>query len=244
MADEQRGRMPKVCLGLPNTGQIEMETAHCLMAMNNYMISKYHGTGFDICLITIDGTIIPQSRIGIVQQALQMNATHVLWIDSDMTFPKTTMERLLSHRLPVVGANYSQRKRPCKPTASNMDDNWIYDEGQAGLEEVKFFGHGVCLVETAVYEAMHQPWYMNAWIERADGSGHVMGEDVWFFRELKAQLDVDPVIDHDLSRQVSHIGKHHYTMSDAGDDRAKVHAMQAEGKDTSRDTTMEELESA
>lgn len=242
MSDDNKARMPKVCLGIPNTGQIEMETAHCLMAMNNYMISKYHGTGFDLCLLTIDGTIIPQSRIGIVEEALRMNATHVLWIDSDMTFPRETMERLLSHQLPAVGANYSQRKRPCKPTAANEDGNWIYDEGQDGLEEVKFLGHGVCLVETAVYEAMHQPWYMNEWIERADGSGHVMGEDVFFFRELKAQLDVSPVLDHVLSRKVSHLGKHHYTMVDAGADRAKVADMHAKGKDPSIDTTMAELQ--
>lgn len=213
-------RWPKVALGIPNTGQIEMETAHCLMSMLTYMVQKYVSKGvLDICLLTIDGTIIPQSRIGIVEEAKRLDATHILWIDSDMTFPRETMEILLSHKQPIVGANYSQRKRPCKPTTADLQSNWLYEEGQTGLEEVKFMGHGVCLVETAIYDAMNEPYYMNEWIPE---KRTVMGEDVYFFREAACQLGIFPFVDHDLSAKVTHIGKHHYTNEDALADRAKV----------------------
>jgi hypothetical protein len=36
-------------------------------------------------------------------------ASHILFLDSDMTFPPDTLQRLLDHKVPIVGADYVKR---------------------------------------------------------------------------------------------------------------------------------------
>jgi hypothetical protein len=227
-------RYPKIAVGLPNMGSIRIETAHSLLNMYTYMTQKYTSKGvLDVCTITVGGTLLPASRNKIVETAMEMDATHLLWVDGDMKFPCDAMEILLSRRLPIVGANYSQRRRPCKPTAASLDGNWLYEEGQTGTEQVKFLGHGLCLVEMAVYEAMDKPWYMLEWNEDRQ---EVMGEDVFFFREAAAQIECPAYVDHDISVNTFHIGDHQYSHADALADNAEVVRRQQAGEDENTDT--------
>jgi len=213
----------KVAIAMPAHEHMMVETTHALLNMYGRFCLGYVAKGVaDACLITINGTLLPDMRNRLVEQAISMSATHILWVDSDMRFPATALERLLAHDVPVVGVNYSRRKRPCMPTAAREVDGekyWIYDDGQEGIEEIDFLGHGLCLVETAVYEALreagHYPWYHLGWDDKKQ---KIIGEDVWFCRLLPA-LGVRPAVDHDLSREVMHLGTHHYTLADAQTDR-------------------------
>ena len=66
------------------------------------------------------GTYLPQQRMTLVKEAFQSGSTHILWIDSDMRFPKDALIRLLDRDLPIVGANYPMRRTPIIPTATNL----------------------------------------------------------------------------------------------------------------------------
>ena len=222
---------PRIAIGIPSRDLINIETAHCLANMVGRFTQLFVATGqAEIVTVSVSGTLLPQMRNSIVEQAMEHRCTHILWIDSDMEFPADSLERLLLRKEAVVGVNYSQRKRPAKPTVARRDDKggryWVYTEAQEGIEAVEFIGHGLCLAETSVYEAMPKPWYMLGWSRERQC---IIGEDVWFCHQLK-RLECPVYVDHDLSRDIGHIGYHTYTMADAVEDRPELIRRQEEGK--------------
>jgi hypothetical protein len=214
----------KIAICIPARDTMAMETAQSVVAMSTQFSVDYIATGqASLQFYWMNGTLLPDMRNDLAREALKAGATHVLWVDSDMKFPKDSLARLLAHEAPMVGANYVQRKRPCKPTAAKYAKDgtrhWVYTlppgGAQGGIETVESLGHGLLLVETAVYEVVPEPWYSMTW---DTGKMQHVGEDVFFFRRVKAAIDVEPLVDHDLSREVEHIGFHKYVWQDAYDD--------------------------
>jgi len=215
----------KVALCIPSRDLVNLETVHSLMAAVGNFTLNYSAKGVaDLAFITVNGTILPQMRNTLAEQAIIHGATHVLWVDSDMIFPANAIERLLRHDLPIVGVNYAQRKRPTKPTAARYAEDgvkyWVYTEDHhTGVEEVAFIGHGLTLVETDVYKHLSRPWYLTAWNY---DKNCIIGEDVYFCGKLKNELDICPAIDHDLSKEIRHVGNHEFTLVDAMVDKQRV----------------------
>jgi hypothetical protein len=222
--------MRRVAVCIPARDTIEVPTAISICAMVGQFTVDFVATGeCSIRYYYMNGTLLHDMRNGLVRQALADGATHLLWVDSDMAFPKDTLHRLLKHDAPIVGANYPQRKRPCKPTAAKWTEDgrrvWMYTPpasvGLPDTEVAESMGMGLCLVEAAVYECTPEPWYSMPWLP---STGEHMGEDVWFFRQVKKHIDVEPLVDHALSREVEHVGVHHYVWQDAYDDFDEVNA--------------------
>jgi len=219
----------KIAICVPARDTMAMETAQSIVAMSTQFSVDYIAKGeASLRFYWMNGTLLPDMRNDLARVALKDGATHVLWVDSDMKFPKDSLVRLLAHDAPMVGANYVQRKRPCKPTAARVSDKtgeryWVYtppaEHETSPTEAVESLGHGLCLIETAVYECVPEPWYSMVW--NGEKRQHV-GEDVFFFRRVKQALDIEPIIDHALSREVEHIGFHNYVWQDAYDDFPKL----------------------
>lgn len=154
------------------------------------------------------GTLLPSSRHGLVEAAMAADCTHVLWLDSDMTFPADTLVRLLEHREPIVAANYAKRRYPIVPTAERIDEQdhivpLYTTEQSTGLEKVLHAGMGVMLVDMDVYRALPRPWF-NLWYSK--GTNEYAGEDVFFCYHAK-HAGIDVLVDHDLSKEVGHLGE-------------------------------------
>lgn len=210
MSDESR--IPRIAICMPTRDTVAAECTMSLMKLYGHFCTRFVATGQAEAMFLTDlGTLLPDMRNALVKVAKDQGATHILWIDSDMTFPPDTIERLLAHGEPIVGASYSQRKEPCKPVAAK-GGVWVYtEEDSTGLEEVDFVGMGVMLVEARVYDYLDEPWHMTAWSEKAR---HTIGEDVYFCRKARA-VGAPTFIDHDLSKQVTHLGWKHYRVEDA-----------------------------
>lgn len=170
-------------------------------------------TGGSFLLYTAPGTLIFSQRESLAKEALADGAEYILWVDSDMRFPKNTLERLLAHGQKIVGVNAVTRRKPVLPTAINFhEDKEIFEKiesrGKKGIEEVTAVGFGVVLTHKSVFEAMPQPWFDVVW-----GAGGLIGEDVHFC--VKA-LDhgIKTFVDHELSLEIGHIGTHEYRWSD------------------------------
>lgn len=214
---------PKVAICVPSRDLMASEFTHSWVKMVAHFCTHFVGTGQAEIINLVDlGTLLPDMRNTLAKTAIEMDATHILWLDSDMIFPADTIDRLFAHSKPIVGAGYSQRKRPCKPTTSK-DGLWLYTEDQTGIEQVDFLGMGVMLVETEVYKNLPQPWHCLGWNEDRQT---MVGEDVYFCRQA-AEIGATTWIDHDLTREIGHIGYHTYTMRDALDDRAELAARTA-----------------
>lgn len=169
----------------------------------------------DLRLSHVQGSIIHTARRDLVRMALGGDCTHILFLDSDMRFPRNTLVRLLAHGVPVVGANYPTRRHPPKPVtfrSDKTDKERVYTElDSTGLEEVDSTGFGVMLIDMDVFRNMSEPWFSFEWRTPQ----HMIGEDVFFSRKARAELGVQTLIDHDLSLRVKHIGTFEYAMTDA-----------------------------
>src|SRR4051812_43515959 len=63
-------------------------------------------------IIHCKGSIVAVVRNQCAAAAQMIKATHLLFLDSDMTFPLDVLKRLLAHNKDVVGATYSRRAPP------------------------------------------------------------------------------------------------------------------------------------
>ena len=156
-------------------------------------------------ILMVSGTLIADQRMKLVRMALDGGADYLLFLDSDMRFPANVVHQLLKHDLLIVAANYATRRIPVKTVAFKNFQKLEYvtsGEGSTGLEEVDAVGMGCMLVEADVFRAMPMPWFQ---IGYSPDWKAFIGEDMYFCREAqKAGFKV--YIDHDLSKQVRHIG--------------------------------------
>lgn len=170
----------------------------------------------EIMIYQMPGTLIFHQREKLANEALDDGADAILWIDSDMRFPSDTLERLLSHNVPICGVNATTRREPIMPTALNLEvkeDKPFFTKvetrGKDCVEEVSAVGFGVTLTRREVFEKMPQPWFDILW---TDGGG-IIGEDVHFC--IKAQdYGIKTYVDHVLSPYIRHIGTKEYSWDD------------------------------
>lgn len=177
---------------------------HCFTA------SRYEGGEKEIEIINVQGSMLPEVRHRCVAEALKWDATHALWLDSDMMFPRDALQVLLRRGKPVVGCNYVRRKLPTIPTAhlGNDKGGMLYtEEGDADLVKVKHLGFGCLLTDMRIYDHLDLPFFM---FEPTPEKVGMMGEDVYFCRQL-AEKGIPIYCDQELSWHVGHIGELVYT---------------------------------
>ena len=63
------------------------------------------------------GSILANMRQRAISIALEKGMTHVLFIDSDQTFPHDLAHRLLAHKKHIVACNVATKSIPSTPTA-------------------------------------------------------------------------------------------------------------------------------
>lgn len=200
----------RLAICLPCRDQVCTGFAYDLARLSAYFGATRVPKGDKLHLFTSAGTLIADQRINLAREALNVGADYVLYIDSDMRFPKDGIDRLLAHNKPIVAANYSTRRMPPKPVAfaDNLCRKTVYTtEASTGLEKVYAVGMGFMLVDTKVFKAMPQPWFQ---IGYSTKNGDFYGEDIFFAHEA-AKRGFDTYIDHDLSKEVSHIGTFEFT---------------------------------
>ena len=159
--------------------------------------------------LTIQGTILPQQRTMLVDEALSIDKdlTHVLFVDSDMLFPSSALLRLLAHDLDIVGLNYRRKIPEMDSVTRGLEGEKILSTpDRKGIEEVGYTGTGFLLIKRAVFEKTERPWFETTY--RA-AKGDWLGEDVYFcIQSWKAGFKV--YVDHDVSRETKHVGAFDY----------------------------------
>jgi hypothetical protein len=163
----------------------------------------------DIEVMQMMGTLIFTQRERLSEEALKWKADYLLWIDSDMRFPKDSLEVLLSRNKDIVGVNATTRVEPIKPTALNLEikneqeHSWIpiNSLGKNTVEKVTAVGFGMTLVKASILKDIPRPWFNVMWSDH----GAIIGEDIHFC--VKAQdAGYEVFVDHELSRAIGHIG--------------------------------------
>lgn len=154
-------------------------------------------------------TILPDGRQKLVEQAKKEGATHILWLDSDMRFPKETLHMLLRHEKEIVACNYMARRIPHLMTARKDGKPLQSCPEDKGLTEVEHIGFGVCLTDIGVFEG-DGPHFAFGWGKDDAGNLYPIGEDVFFCRNAR-KAGYSIWVDQDLSRSIGHAGEFTYT---------------------------------
>jgi len=210
----------KVLVGVPARDSVMTGFAHSLAVM---VARTAASTDIEIRLSFSAGTLICNQRDQLAKEAIRCGADWLLFIDSDMRFPADALLRLLAHDQPIVACNYTARRAPAEPVAFkglvSCEKLWTVTES-TGLEECAAVGMGLYLVHTDVLKAMKAPLFYIPYVPEADG---YWGEDVWFCNQAR-KAGFPTLIDHDLSKEVKHIGLREYDFHDAEDMREHVTA--------------------
>lgn len=153
------------------------------------------------------GTYLPKARNYIHDAFLDSDPdhTHLMMLDSDILFPPFIADRLLAHKLPIVGGWYKDKNaddhHPCVYDFLEEDEkdiiHWRHRKSAGvGLEKVDGMGAGCWLMRRDTAEALGKsPYHMN--------SG---GEDMLISRKLM-KLGIPLHVDWSLS--LAHVGVFH-----------------------------------
>lgn len=197
----------RVMIAVPCGEDVKADFALSLALMVGY--STYVRPDMELPLYFLKGTYLPRARAALVDEAMERQCTHILWLDSDMRFPKDTLLHLLSRDVPIVGANYATRQVPILPTALDFNLDPVF--GGEGLVDVRHMGMGVMLTDIDVFQAIGKPYFAFGYNKAANDYA---GEDVYFCERARVngyRIRMDAA----LSEQVEHCGALRYTMDHA-----------------------------
>jgi len=135
---------------------------------------------------------IHEMRNTIALRALELDCTHLIFLDCDMVYPRDTITRLLSHDKEIVGALTFKRCPDFNPLCYSGEPYKMIqiDPVPEELFEVTATGTGCLMIKTHVFENLDYPWF-----EFVNHEGNLVGEDINFCynaREKGFKVYVDP----------------------------------------------------
>jgi hypothetical protein len=191
----------RVAVSIPAGDQLASGFAYDLARMMTATAHQRHD--IELRLHMVRDSILPRARHDLVLLALDTECTHILFLDSDMRFPKEALVRLLAHEEPVVGVNYARRRFPITPTAAGETGPVYLEPGADGLAAVAAAGFGVMLIDLDLFRQVPAPWFQTGY---APTTGKYVGEDV-YFSALIREHGLMVLVDNALSHEISHIGE-------------------------------------
>lgn len=149
-------------------------------------------------------------RNELVRWAKGLNASHVLWIDTDSVFPPTAARSLLAARVPFIGANFALKDGSGQSAVWGIDGNRLKPKGY-GIEVVGTLGFGLTLTRMDVLDAVGDPWFKM--VEGEQGGP----ADEFRFCEFARAAGFPPHVDHGLSSDCRHVGLHPFALPEVRD---------------------------
>jgi hypothetical protein len=171
---------------------------------------------------------IDQARNQMASDALAEGFEETIWIDADIGFDPNAVDRLRSHRLPIVGGIYPKKGR--RELACHVipgTEKLIFGR-QGGLVELQYAAAGFLLVHREVYLEMQRRLELPCCNERwgrpiypffqplvaSDGPGHWYLAEHFAFSERARRCGFQIMADTTI--RLHHIGSYGYSWEDAG----------------------------
>jgi hypothetical protein len=178
--------------------------------------------------------VIDQGRNQMATDALRAGFEETMWIDADIEFHPDAVERLRSHRLPIVCGIYPQKgKRALACHILPGTRQMVFGEG-GGLVELLYGATGFMLVHRRVYERMQQKLRLPVCNERFgspmvpffEPMHHGYEDGHWYLAEdyafCQRARDCGFRIMADTTVRLWHIGSYAFGWEDAGMERPRV----------------------
>jgi len=171
---------------------------------------------------------IDQGRNQMATDTLLDGYEETFWIDADVEFHPDAVDRLRSHRLPIVGGIYPQKGKraiACHPLPGSPK---IMFGKEGGLVEILYAGAGFLLVRREVYltvqrqlgletcnERFNSPMipFFHPMVHRSEDGYWYLAED-WAFCQRARQCGYRVMAD--TAVRLWHVGSYSYGWEDAG----------------------------
>lgn len=189
-----------VAVCVPSFGDWKSAMATSMASMCMYSVTH----GISVALINQSSSQVASGRNALVRRALELKADWVLFVDSDMAFPPTTLAQLLSSGKDVVGVLCHKKAPPFDQVGS------LLDERKGAVARAEYLGTGILLCRSELFRRLPAPWFVHRWGDAAAASASNLdgevSEDIGFMRQLRA-AGVDIWADLELSPKIGHIGE-------------------------------------
>jgi hypothetical protein len=160
--------------------------------------------------LTADSSMLVRNRHDLVKSAMKAGATHILFLDSDMKFPRDLISRMILQDKVILAANATQRRLPIKPIAHDFEGKLIDSSQRTGLEAVRQVGCAVMMIKREFFENVPPPYFLMDWTPEAQSYS---GEDIYFCA-VAQEAGYDIFVDHELSREIEHMGFYSFGYKD------------------------------
>lgn len=199
----------QVVICVPTNGLVHAAFTYSLINAIRYTEAQ----GIPVILDMDAGTVLSNQRQVLLDTAIDLHqADHIMWFDSDMTFPEDIIVRLLEHKKDVVCATYSKRVEPFHPTAFyNIDPVEPVDVTGHGLVQINYTGMGCVLHRASVIDHIPSPHFPLIW---HPPTSTWQGEDMGFCQALTTN-GFEIWCDLDLSRIIGHLGVQEFRVNQA-----------------------------
>jgi hypothetical protein len=160
----------------------------------------------DLSFLTQDGFLLDQMRNLLVQTAIESDQTHILFLDTDMTFPRNVVKLMVEDfrdnpEADVVSGLYTWKKPPFLPhvyPTYDEDKKNFRVGGQFPLTSpfwVAASGTGCLMIKTDFLKKFDPPWFLfERDVNKKPLGAPIIGEDLYFFRECRPKTLCDPRI--------------------------------------------------
>lgn len=207
-----------ICVGYPSSELIDVRFHTDLFALATQTASF---ANIRIGLTNAVSSRIVANRNLIVDNARQMGATDILWIDTDQKFPINALVRLLMHEKDIACATTCRRKFGNRAPIGIPEDRTILEPFQK-LVPMRVIGLPFMLTKLSVFDKMEKPYFAEPpralMIEKYGEAAkipyeamdeYVMPEDEYFcFNAIRAGMQI--WCDMELSMEIGHIGSETY----------------------------------
>lgn len=179
---------PRVMVAVPNLGTMDTRLVMKLLRW------QAMPTNWDELTIVAPIGHIPHdsARNYCVEQFLDTDCTHLLFLDSDVVPPVDALELLLAAGKDAISGLYPSEwfdnedgfiKKRQNVFADVRPDGDLVEAVGKGVLQIKTCGGGCLLLSRKAVEAVEPPWFLFAYTERGQMK---TGEDIYFGRELEA----------------------------------------------------------
>lgn len=183
-----------ILIAIISGGTVRAELVPCLIAAIEVL--KGHGAGVNISMHI--GGYAAHNRNEAVKLAQQHKSDYLMFIDNDMQFPASGIQRLLDADKDIIGVHYNARPRPGGQVVSTvkLKDPTIephYGQVVSTVMPAQLFtcysvGTGFTLIRTSIFDKLQKPYFISGQTDDEEpftedvyfcGQAHKAGIEIW-----------------------------------------------------------------
>lgn len=199
----------RICVGIPSG---DMVHAGFLTSLMRLVLQSKHLT---LDFFNHRSSRITANRNEIVKFAKENNATHVLFIDADMTFPPYALTELLKYDKDIACATATKREEgpsdpigvPCSADSAVTNKRLI---------QMDFVGMPFMLIKMSVFDKLKEPYFCEPVI-----NDELIPEDNYFCQEVR-MAGVEIWCDLAISMEMGHLGIKEYKIAPVKEPNLKL----------------------